>query len=399
MAHGVTNGFKALGTNPLRTALSTLGVVIGVGSLVAILALGDGLERFSRQQLEQTTDLHTIQVVPRTTQFVDGLSVRRDEVRSVTGEDADGLRAVLGTGFAVARSATRAARATAPDSVRPTGIYVMAMDPPDPRMLPENLREGLLPDTVSPDGVALSAAAERVFFPGGNAIGSTLRLDTLTFRVTGVFEGKPDRRPIGVLVALNERTHGWMIESGRPVALQARATLIEDVEPGTARIEAWAHEHGADALDVQSSRARVQQASQAMLVFKLGMAAIAAISLIVGGIGIMNVLLASVSERTREIGVRKAVGATRTDIRFQFLAESVAIAGLGSGLGILLGMGTALGVAAIIRSLTDAPVTAAFTWQSLVAAVGSALLVGLVFGTYPARRASRLSPIDAIRHE
>jgi len=113
----------------------------------------------------------------------------------------------------------------------------------------------------------------------------------------------------------------------------------------------------------------------------------------------MNVLLASVTERTREIGVRKAVGARRHDIMLQFLAESIAIAGVGSLLGVMLGMAGAFASTAIIRMASEAPLQAAFTWSTMLVAVGAAVLVGLVFGTYPARSAARLSVIEAIRHE
>jgi putative ABC transport system permease protein len=130
------------------------------------------------------------------------------------------------------------------------------------------------------------------------------------------------------------------------------------------------------------------------------LAGIVGISLLVGGIGIMNVLLASVTERTREIGVRKAIGAKRRDILVQFLAESVAISGAGSLIGVLLGLGGAFTIVAAIRAQVAAVrLDASFSWTTVLSAAISALAVGLVFGTYPARRAARLSPIDAIRHE
>jgi putative ABC transport system permease protein len=135
-------------------------------------------------------------------------------------------------------------------------------------------------------------------------------------------------------------------------------------------------------------------------VFKLFMGALTGISLLVGGIGIMNVLLASVTERTREIGVRKALGARRRDILVQFLAESVAISGAGSLLGVALGLSGAFAIVAGIRAQAQAIyLDATFSWSTVLSAAFSAIVVGLTFGTYPARRAARLSPIDAIRHE
>jgi len=139
--------------------------------------------------------------------------------------------------------------------------------------------------------------------------------------------------------------------------------------------------------------------NQGILIFKILMGAFTAISLIVGGIGIMNVLLASVAERTKEIGVRKAAGARRRDIIVQFLAESVVISLAGAAIGAILGIAGAYLVTYIMRTQTMAQVHAAVTWQTLAVAMGAAILVGLIFGTYPALRAANLSPVDAMRHE
>ena len=123
------------------------------------------------------------------------------------------------------------------------------------------------------------------------------------------------------------------------------------------------------------------------------------ISLLVGGIGIMNVLLASVIERTREIGIRKAAGAQQRHILLQFLSESVTISGVGSLIGVALGVGAAFAVTGIMRSLTKAPVYAGFSLSTFLTGVIASMLVGLLFGIYPAMRAARLSPIEAIHHE
>jgi putative ABC transport system permease protein len=182
-----------------------------------------------------------------------------------------------------------------------------------------------------------------------------------------------------------------------------KANRVEEVDSVQARVERWlARRYGADWKDkmrVGTRAERLQQIQQGMLVFKILMGAITGISLLVGGIGIMNVLLASVAERTREIGIRKAAGARRRDILWQFLAESIAITGAGSVIGAAVGLAGAFGVTAIMRARTDALVYAAFTWGTMLVAAGAAVAVGLAFGMYPALRAARLSPIDAMRHE
>jgi putative ABC transport system permease protein len=152
-------------------------------------------------------------------------------------------------------------------------------------------------------------------------------------------------------------------------------------------------------LSIVSDESRLEQAKNALRLFKLFMGALMSISLIVGGIGIMNVLLSSVIERTREIGIRKATGAAQRDILWQFLSESVAITGVGSLIGLVLGVTAAFAITAIMRSVANAPIQAWLSASTVLVAIGASVIVGVAFGLYPAMRAAKLSPIEAIHHE
>jgi putative ABC transport system permease protein len=248
---------------------------------------------------------------------------------------------------------------------------------------------------------ALAAAA-------GLSLGGSLPLEGRGFRVVGVLAPAAQRvAPLGMTAIVPYTVaDSAMAPSASPRApqLMVRAARVEIVDSVRRLTEQWAARRlGAgwkDELSVAtSSPMRLDQARQGIRVFKMVMGAFAGISLLVGGLGIMNVLLAAVTERTREIGIRKAAGARQRDILIQFLSESVAITGAGSAIGVVLGLAGAFAVAAVIRSASGAPIYAAVTWQTVSVAAVVAIVVGLAFGVFPALRAARLSPIDAIRHE
>lgn len=144
---------------------------------------------------------------------------------------------------------------------------------------------------------------------------------------------------------------------------------------------------------------RLSQAAKGFLLFRLIMGLIVGISVLVGGIGVMNVLLIAVTERTVEIGVRKALGAKKRNILWQFLSESITISTFGSLLGLALGILSTLAIILLVKALTDIPFQVAYTWTTFFVIVVVAMVIGVVFGTYPAMRAARLDPVEAIRRE
>jgi putative ABC transport system permease protein len=391
--------------SPLHTLLSTLGIVVGVASLVAILSLGDGMEQFAREQIESTTDLQLITVTARTTENIEGILVQKAAYPVVDPGHAAALQRELGRRAAVSIAQIRGCQVRLPDVARRHAAILNGTLPNAIAVSGDSLVAGrFLDSTDTATGAAKAVItvplAERLdsLRPPQALVGTTALVDESPVEVIGVVRPRYGQNPTLYLPITAAVVPGRV---ARPPALVTKVALVEDVAAVRAEVERWLnHEFGgAAAFDVASNDRRVDQAQRAVLLFKLVMGAITGISIVVGGIGIMNVLLVSITQRTREIGVRRATGARRRDILLQFLAESVAISGAGSLLGLTVGFATIFTVVPIVRRLTEVPFRAGFSLSTVVVAVIAAIIVGVVFGTYPAWRAANLSPVDAIRHE
>jgi putative ABC transport system permease protein len=174
------------------------------------------------------------------------------------------------------------------------------------------------------------------------------------------------------------------------------------VNPIKEEVAAWLKKTFKDRendFSIVTNEFRLEQAAKGFLLFKVIMGLIVGISVLVGGIGVMNVLLISVTQRTAEIGVRKAVGANRRDIILQFLAESITVSAFGSFMGVIFGVLISMAAVPIIKAFVEVPFHVAYTWSTFILIAVVSLVIGIVFGTYPALRASRLDPVEAIRRE
>ena len=402
--HALSIGLRALATHPLRTFLSTLGVVIGTAALVAVIALGDGVEAYAREQIARRTDLHQFVIQAETGRRLDGIYLPRPDTVHLGPEAVASLREILHTGITLSlrRQGATFVGGLRGDSLRGATV---AADDGAVSMLPDSALAGGRPlsraELTGDSAIAVISVDLAVLLSGDStAVGRVIQLGGSPFTVVGV-AGQPgeSQKDLSVQVPFGAYSRAVPPRLQQPAMIAGAAADLDDMPAAVAAARAWAERTGGDGLSVANRNDMLVEVRRGMLVAKLLMGSITGISLLVGGIGIMNVLLAAVVERTREIGIRRAAGARKRDIISQFLAESVVITGAGSFVGLVLGVSGAFGLAALIGSLSEAPLRAALTAGPIIVAALSAITIGLAFGLYPALRAARLSVIDAIRHE
>jgi putative ABC transport system permease protein len=390
----VRTAFQAILANRLRSALTTLGVVIGVMSVVLLVSIGQG----ARSEI---------------TGAVEGLGSNLLFV--LPGEDAFGgpparSRFTLDDVDAVARALPRGERRVSgqvlgTEVVRAEGrrltttVFGVSAGHTDVVDLTVARGQGFAVSDVTGNRrvVLLGADAAAELFPDLDPIGRSVTIGGSRFRVVGVlaevgasaFGRSPDR---DLYVPLTAGLRLLSVTNLDTIYVRAESpTSLEDDRAVVERVLGQRHPETPFTVFTQDEVLGVVDTILGILTFVL--AAIAGISLLVGGVGVSNIMLVSVSERTREIGLRKALGARTRDITAQFLLEAVALTGLGG----VLGLGLGVGFSQLVTALS--PIPAEITTWSIVLALGVSTGVGLVFGVLPARRAGRLDPVEALRHD
>ena len=398
-------GLGQLRAHKLRSLLTLLGIVIGVAAIIAVVSLGEGLRREVIAQFVFSGGAGMIEVEPPR-QWVrkDGRWVRRPWQEHLTEADVAAMQREIDELHALVPSVRGGAslqRGKTTMQVSYTGTS-------------EAFNEGFNWPVAS--GRSLSAddlrLARKVCLIGGDVhkdlfqeadpLGEEILLNGDRYVVIGVLDervrfGQSEGNMVLVPYTTAQKRLRGEDHFSQLTLFVEDLDAVERVVAAVRRILRRHHEHG-DEFEVETSEGQIDDANEFFRVLQQVGGGIAGISLLVGGIGIMNILLVSVAERTREIGIRKALGAKPRHILGQFLAESVVLSMVGGLLGILSGLGLGLGAAFVIQQLAPgAPFTSIVSAESVLWAVGFSSAVGIFFGVYPAFRAARLDPVEALR--
>ena len=387
-----------LGTGKLRTALTMLGIIIGVASVVALVSVAQGATKGISNQL-QSLGTNLITVSPGFTRT----GATRGAIGSATTltlEDADSLAALDGvqaiapelstSKLVVVGSQNETTRVvgTTPGYLSVFAYTIWAGTFLNQASVDINLREAVIGATTA-DNLSLTPSA----------IGSTIYVGGLPFELIGITQPKGGTSTADDQVMIPLSTaHELFIGSTSVSAIGLSATSQDGIDAVSSEITATLEQrhgitNGVDDFTIATQAQLLGTVSSVSDVLTLLLAGIASISLLVGGIGIMNIMLVSVRERTREIGIRKAIGARGRDILSQFLVEALALSLAGGLIGIGVGVLASFGIG------TYAGWGFVFNPVTVLVAVGFSLIVGIVFGVWPASQAARLDPVVALRYE
>ena len=410
-------GIENLLLHKLRTFLTMLGVVFGVGSVVAMLSVGEGA---SQEALEQIRKVGSNNIIVSSIKSVEEVSQSTTHSHmSIYGLTYEDQLRVAETFDKVKQVVpVKLVRKGARLGARDLELRIVGTVPKWFELLRRDVLAGRVltaDDAINRAGVVvLTEFGARKLLATENTVGQTLRIGGTYYQIVGIVRSEggmagniqmPDEEIDAYIpIEVAKERYGDIttrVTSGSQerVMVELHKMIVEvedikDVEATAKGIEAMLkHFHKKEDYRVSVPLALLRQAEKTKQTFNIVLGSIAAISLLVGGIGIMNIMLASVTERTREIGIRRAIGAKRRQIISQFLIETVVLSTLGG----LIGIGLGLFIPWLITKFAGMPTVV--TGKSVVLSVGISITVGIIFGLYPAVRAANVDPIIALRHE
>ena len=381
----------------MRTFLTMLGIIIGVCAVIVIVGLGNGMRGYIEESFaDMGTDSLTVMIVGRGS----SRSISEEEMYQLVADNSDLLKQISPTvtmpGIVKIGSdshTTAAVTGVSEDYFAMKG-YEVAQG------------RGLdYADIAARKKVCVVGQYINTVYYGGAAVGQTLKINGNTLTIVGVMEAQAEELEEGGsddCVFLPYSTASRLSFTGTISSYTITVQDTDYISEAKALVESrlYAIFSDDDAYTVTSMAEMVEEMNNMVNMIIYILAGIAAISLVVGGIGIMNIMLVSVTERTREIGIRKALGARESAIMRQFVIEAATTSSLGGVLGILLGYGlSAVATAVIANIMPDTPITVSPSLLAVVLAFGVSTGIGIVFGYLPAKKAANLNPIDALRYD
>lgn len=411
---------EGLRLNKMRTLLTMLGIIIGISSVIAIITVGDALSKSVAQGFDSiASNLIQVYVKPRKDSGLDWGDMSERDYFPL--EIVDQIKEVFGSRISEIEISGASASGSVTKGKQTADVNILGSSPGGQKVAKVKMINGrFLEDSDISQSREVAVISDKVvkkIYEGKieNALGSQIEVKILgsiyTYTVVGIYKHEPisfgimgGENPDGPTTLYTPYTVAnrqfWKERSdlNKISDLYLVGSDTEDNEALKTDVQnfinnGYYRDNTRVEVEAYSIASDISQINEVMNTMKLAIGGIAAISLLVGGIGVMNILLVSVTERTREIGIRKALGATNGDIQGQFIIESVIICIIGGMIGIILGGAGGYGLSKLMESPTLPSI------QAVVIATGFSMFIGIFFGFYPASKAAKLNPIDALRHE